>query len=67
MKLELNQKVPDWINVREINIYLEPYHLAPKDVLYLDIRGRKLRIRCRGVWSSCLCFRIAGYTVKEVK
>ncbi len=67
MKLNLNQKVPEWIGVREINLYLKPYHLAPGDTLYLAIRNRQIKIRCRGVWTSCVCFRLAGYSVTEVK
>ena len=67
MILANSVKIPDWISHAEINVAISKVFMLPGDNLYLTIHGRDLLIRCRGVWTSCFCFRIAGHTVREIK
>jgi len=67
-------KLPDWVNRAEVDKYLKSIWLLPGDSIELTWAERrddneccrKIKIRCRGVWFNCLCFRIAGYTVREI-
>lgn len=68
MILPENVNLPMGISRAEINALILDEYLTPGDTLRIEWpSGRKIVIRCRGVWKSCFCFKIAGYTVKEIK
>jgi len=67
MILPENTKMPMGVNRHIFNKEIKNVFLAPGDTVTLDIQNRTFEIKCRGVWKSCLCFKIAGYRVKEIK
>jgi len=63
--LPIETKLPMGMDLKDINDVVGYYNLSPGDALSINIRHRRIKIRCRGVWGCC-SFTIVGYSVTDL-